>query len=47
MHFAPHGAIHDVYLNPAKGLMQPVPRHIEIDDHLARHIKRFLGILDK
>lgn len=39
-----HGARHDIYLNPANGKKQPVPRHSEIDDHLARHIKRHLGI---
>jgi hypothetical protein len=39
-----HGAKHDIYLNPANGKKQPVPRHMEIDDHLARHIKRHLGI---
>ncbi len=42
-----HGSRHDVYVNPAKGLMQPVPRHNEIDDHLVRHIKKYLGILVK
>ncbi|MDQ3754731.1 MAG: type II toxin-antitoxin system HicA family toxin [Acidobacteriota bacterium] len=39
-----HGAKHDIYLNPANGLKQPVPRHTEIDDRLARHIKRHLGL---
>jgi mRNA interferase HicA len=39
-----HGASHDIYLNPANGKKQPVPRHTEIDNNLARHIKRNLGI---
>lgn len=39
-----HGANHDIYLNPANGKKQPVPRHTEIDNKLASHIKRHLGI---
>jgi mRNA interferase HicA len=39
-----HGAKHDIYLNPATGQKQPVPRHSEIDDTLAKHIKKNLGI---
>ena len=39
-----HGAKHDLYVNPATGLKQPVPRHTEIDDKLARHIKEYLGL---
>jgi hypothetical protein len=39
-----HGANHDVYLNPATGQKQPVPRHIEIDNALARHVKKYLGL---
>jgi hypothetical protein len=39
-----HGARHDIYINPANGKKQPVPRHTEIDEHLARHIKRNLGV---
>ena len=42
--FLRHGGRHDVYLNPATGQKQPVPRHAEIDDVLARHIKKYLGI---
>jgi mRNA interferase HicA len=41
-----HGARHDVYLNPATGQKQPVPRHTEIDDALAKHIKKYLGLKD-
>jgi predicted RNA binding protein YcfA (HicA-like mRNA interferase family) len=33
-----HGGKHDWYRNPATGVSQPVPRHREIKDHLARHI---------
>ncbi len=39
-----HGSRHDIYLNPATGRKQPVPRHSEIDDALARHIKKYLGL---
>jgi predicted RNA binding protein YcfA (HicA-like mRNA interferase family) len=39
-----HGSRHDVYLNPANGEKQPVPRHSEIDELLAKHIKKILGI---
>jgi mRNA interferase HicA len=37
---------HDVYLNPKTGQKQPVPRHTEIDEHLARHIMRHMGLKD-
>jgi mRNA interferase HicA len=39
-----HGARHDVYINPATGQRQPVPRHAEVDDALAKHIKKYLGL---
>lgn len=39
-----HGARHDLYLNPATGQKQPVPRHTEIDDALVKHIKKSLGL---
>ena len=38
------GARHDIYLNPATGQKQPVPRHSEIDNALAKHIKKYLGL---
>ena len=38
------GAHHDIYLNPKSGRKQPVPRHSEIDEHLARHILRWLEL---
>lgn len=37
-----HGAKHDWYRNPNTGISQPVPRHREIKEHLARHIIRML-----
>jgi mRNA interferase HicA len=33
-----HGASHDLYRNPKTGKKQPVPRHDEIDENLAKHI---------
>jgi len=33
-----HGSRHDLYKNPATGKKQPIPRHNEIDENLARHI---------
>jgi len=39
-----HGSRHDIWLNPSNGKKQPVPRHAEIDDILARHITKFLGL---
>ncbi len=39
-----HGSRHDIYINPATGQKQPVPRHTEIDDALAKHIKKYLGL---
>jgi predicted RNA binding protein YcfA (HicA-like mRNA interferase family) len=39
-----HGSRHDIFLNPTNGKKQPVPRHSEVDEKLARHIKKFLGI---
>lgn len=38
-----HGARHDWYRNPFTGVSQPVPRHREIKDHLARRIISMLG----
>jgi len=38
------GARHDIYVNPSTGKKQPVPRHIEIDNHLAKHIRKYLGL---
>jgi len=33
-----HGSLHGLYKNPTTGKKQPVPRHNEIDENLARHI---------
>jgi mRNA interferase HicA len=38
------GGNHDIYLNPRNGAKQPVPRHSEIDEHLAKHILRYLEL---
>ena len=38
-----HGAKHDWYRNPTTGVAQPVPRHREIKDQLARRIIRMLS----
>jgi hypothetical protein len=40
--FLRHGGKHDWYHNPRTRVSQPVPRHREIKDHLARHIIRKL-----
>ena len=40
-----HGGKHDWYRNPTTGVSQPVPRHREIKDGLARHIIRMLSNL--
>lgn len=37
-----HGGKHDWYCNPATGVSQPVPRHREIKEPLARRIIRLL-----
>jgi len=37
------GANHDWYQNPASKMSQPVPRHREITDTLARHIIKMLS----
>jgi mRNA interferase HicA len=38
------GSNHGIYIHPRTGKKQPVPRHGEIDEHLARHIIRYLGL---
>jgi mRNA interferase HicA len=38
-----HGAKHDWYQNPKTKVSQPVPRHREIKEQLARHIIKMLG----
>ncbi|MCX6877415.1 MAG: type II toxin-antitoxin system HicA family toxin [Verrucomicrobia bacterium] len=38
----PHGSRHDIYHNPQSGRSQPVPRHGEINERLARKILKDL-----
>jgi mRNA interferase HicA len=37
-----HGGKHDWYQNPNSNVSQPIPRHREINDHLAQHILKVL-----
>jgi predicted RNA binding protein YcfA (HicA-like mRNA interferase family) len=37
-----HGGRHDWYHNPKTGVSQPIPRHTEIQERLARHILKML-----
>ena len=41
--FMRHGGRHDWYKNPGTGSCQPIPRHREIKEHLARHIIKELS----
>jgi len=38
-----HGGKHDWYQNPNTGISQPVPRHREINERLAKHIIKLLS----
>jgi len=38
-----HGGRHDWYLNPRTQVAQPIPRHREIDEMLARSILKKLS----
>jgi len=38
-----HGGPHDWYRNPKTGASQPVPRHREIKEFLAKHILKKLA----
>jgi predicted RNA binding protein YcfA (HicA-like mRNA interferase family) len=40
---ARHGGRHDWYRNPRTGVAQPVPRHREIKEVMARRILQMLG----
>lgn len=33
-----------MYVSPNAGKKQPVPRHMDIEDALAKHIRRYLGL---
>jgi len=37
-----HGGKHDWYQNPRTKVSQPIPRHREIKDSLAKHILKLL-----
>jgi predicted RNA binding protein YcfA (HicA-like mRNA interferase family) len=41
--FIRHGANHDWYQNPRSKVSQPIPRHREINERLARHIIKMLS----
>ena len=41
--FIRHGGKHDWYQNPDTMISQPVPRHKEINENLARHIIKMLS----
>lgn len=38
-----HGGKHDWYQNPKTKISQPVPRHKEINEYLAKHIIKMLS----
>lgn len=38
-----HGGKHDWYQNPTTGASQPIPRHREIKEYLAKHILKMLS----
>lgn len=40
------GSAHSLWVNPANGVSEAIPRHTEIKDNLARKICRALGIPD-
>jgi mRNA interferase HicA len=40
--FIRHGKRHDWYQNPVSKMAQPIPRHTEIKDTLAKHILKML-----
>ena len=42
--FLRSGANHDLYMNLITGKKQPIPRHIEIDNDLTKHIRKQLGL---
>jgi predicted RNA binding protein YcfA (HicA-like mRNA interferase family) len=40
--FIRHGGKHDWYQNPKTRMSQPIPRHREINENLAKHILKVL-----
>ncbi|NCB40444.1 MAG: type II toxin-antitoxin system HicA family toxin [Erysipelotrichia bacterium] len=41
-----HGGNHDWYQNPRTKVSQPIPRHREVNEKLAKHILRMLKDFD-
>ena len=41
--FVRHGGKHDWYQNPRTKVSQPIPRHREIKEQLAKHIIKMLS----
>ena len=41
--FIRHGGRHDWYQNPETKVSQPIPRHDEIREYLAKHILKMLS----
>ncbi len=41
--FIRHGGRHDWYQNPNTKISQPIPRHREINENLAKHIIKLLS----
>ena len=41
--FIRHGQKHDWYQNPKTKISQPIPRHREINNNLAKHIIKMLS----
>ena len=41
--FIRHGGKHDWYQNPKTKISQPIPRHREIKEQLAKHIIKMLS----
>jgi len=41
--FIRHGGKHDWYQNPKTKISQPIPRHKEINEYLAKHILKMLN----
>jgi predicted RNA binding protein YcfA (HicA-like mRNA interferase family) len=41
--FVRHGGKHDWYRSPITGVLQPVPRHRELNERLAKHIIKLLS----
>jgi hypothetical protein len=41
-----HGGKHDWFQNPNTKVSQPIPRHTEINEHLARRILKLLTKTD-